>query len=598
MRTATPTRTVTPVRTATIAPTVFLTPAPDDRTLAGSIIARVPLPTGIGNKDFEVIRDGDMPPLGTVNPLRMYDTNDGKNTATEDWIGYAFTSPQTFSRVLFQEGLHSARGGWFETLNVHVRQNGLWSPVAGLNTAPVYPASSKGQSFATYTLSFVPITGDAIRIWGRPGGSDDYISVAELRVFGAPAVVDPIATATPKATSTATPTLTPPPTSTAHGANPTARPTATAAVGPTTAPTPATGLCGNGVRDGGEQCDGHDPTGCPGLCLGDCTCATSFTFPLDGWTKQKGANARAVVTADPAAAGARVLVVESTTDESVGLAYPERATLAIPFPVLSLTHRGGDDSRVQVTVRADDGRAYLLSYTAKGTVPLASKRRAKFPIDVSSDELRTTLRDLSADVRAAFNVGFVSVNQVVLLGSMTVQDLRLAARGVLPADPERAFEIELPMNGWSRKGSGTVVESEYDSDLAETTIRTEPRDLKKPKISVTFPAKDDLAAAYRTFSLAVRDEQRLAIEVRVRVKRGVARLRYEAGLTAPLVKGRKTTLPLVATPIDGSTYRLVTIDLGADLARVVPGASLDGVLGIRVLGKFRMGDVVLRDPLE
>jgi hypothetical protein len=75
-------------------------------------------------------------------------------------------------------------------------------------------------------------------------------------------------------------------------------------------------------------------------------------------------------------------------------------------------------------------------------------------------------------------------------------------------------------------------------------------------------------------------------------------LRYEAGLTAPVTKGRKTTLPLEAVPVDGSSYRLITIDLAADLARVVPGASLDGVLGIRVQGKFRMGDVVLREPVR
>ena len=147
------------------------------------------------------------------------------------------------------------------------------------------------------------------------------------------------------------------------------------------------------------------------------------------------------------------------------------------------------------------------------------------------------------------------------------------------------------------QGAGTVVENEYDADLAAPTLRTEPRNAKRAKIAVSFPKKDTLAAAYRTFSLVVREEQQLAIEVRVRVKRGIARLRYEAGLDAPFTKGRKTTLPLVVTPVDGSMYRLVTIDLAADLARVVPGATLDGVLTIRVQGKFRMGDLVLREPM-
>jgi hypothetical protein len=31
-------------------------------------------------------------------------------------------------------------------------------------------------------------------------------------------------------------------------------------------------VCGNGVKESGEQCDGSDATACPGQCAGDCTC--------------------------------------------------------------------------------------------------------------------------------------------------------------------------------------------------------------------------------------------------------------------------------------------------------------------------------------
>src|SRR6185369_1755088 len=144
------------------------TAAPGDRTREGSIIARVPVATGSGNKDLEVIRDGDMPPVGTSNPLRQYDTYDGRNRADEDWIGYAFAAPITFSRLVFQEGMHFARGGWFDSINVHVRQNGLWTAVSGLTITPTYPGGNDGKSFQTYTFTFAPIAGDAIRIWGRP----------------------------------------------------------------------------------------------------------------------------------------------------------------------------------------------------------------------------------------------------------------------------------------------------------------------------------------------------------------------------------------------------------------------------------------------
>jgi len=594
------------VRTATAVPTTKPTAAPGELTAAGAIIARVPVATGAGNKDLEVIRDGDMPPVGNGETRRQYDTNDGKNESDEDWIGYAFASPQTFSRILFQEGMHFARGGWFSSLTVHVRQNGVWSPVSSLTMSPQYIGANNGLSYETYDLSFRAITGDAIRIWGRPGGKDDFISVGELRVFsGTPA--SPGATATPVRTATTTPvrTSTPLPTATAPPFAPTQHPTAaaTATTGsqptaqPTVAATPAPGLCGNGVRDAAEQCDGTDPTGCPGFCQADCSCATSFTFPLDGWGAGRGQGPRAGVEIDADAGDARVLVVDAAPGGNGELSYPERPSLELPFPILSFTSRTGDGSRLQLTVRAVDGRTYQLTYTAAEGVPLASKRQSVFPIGRRSNAFRTTLRDLRADLHAAFNVEFAAVEQVTVRGPIRLAEIIVAAPGVLPAAPVQAAEIALPTDGWSQQGAGTVVENEYDADLAAPTLRTEPRNAKRAKIAVSFPKKDTLAAAYRTFSLVVREEQQLAIEVRVRVKRGIARLRYEAGLDAPFTKGRKTTLPLVVTPVDGSMYRLVTIDLAADLARVVPGATLDGVLTIRVQGKFRMGDLVLREPM-
>jgi hypothetical protein len=72
-----------------------------------------------------------------------------------------------------------------------------------------------GVSFETYDVTFGAIRGDAIRIWGRPGGKDDFISVGELRVYGSstPATATPVrtATATPVRTSTPVPTATEPP---------------------------------------------------------------------------------------------------------------------------------------------------------------------------------------------------------------------------------------------------------------------------------------------------------------------------------------------------------------------------------------------------
>lgn len=607
--TATQTRTPDPIATTTVVPTVSERPTPnptatvgagvEDRTHAGDIIARVPLARGGGNKDLEVIRDGDMPSAGTNEARRQYDTNDGKNEANEDWIGYAFATPQTFSHLVFQEGMHFARGGWFLSLTVHVRQGGMWSAVSSLRVSPAYPGVDDGRSYETYTMTFAPITGDAIRIWGRPGGTDDFISVGELRVYGKAVTPSPDGTA-PTPPRTATPAST----ATVSPVAPTVRPTATSGAGgtpiPTGVATPAPGRCGNNVREGREQCDGRDLSACAARCLDDCTCAASFTFPTTGWTAKRGSGETAVADEpfDASTARAQVLVVDAVPGVPVDLVYPERPTLALPFPVLSFTSRARRDAHLQVTVHASDGRRYTLAYVVGSGVPIASRHHAKFPVAVPSGEFQTTVRDLAADLWAAFHLEFVSVAQMTARGSMQISDITIASPGVLPTESTRAAELMLPADGWAQQGLGTMVENEYDAELAAPTLRSEPRDFQLANFSVSFPEKDSLVAEYGTFSLVVRDEQRLAIEVRVRVKRGVARLRYEAGLRASVTRGRKTTLPLVTIPVEGSSYRLVTIDLASDLAAVVPGATLDGVLGIRIQGKARIGDVILREPIR
>jgi hypothetical protein len=151
-------------------------------TAQGSIIARVPSPLGSGGP-LSLIRDGDRPAVGTSASTRQYDSWDGANAASEDWVGYTFSSAQTFTRVVFQEGMQFFDGGWFNSLTVQVRQGGQWVGVQSLVTTPAY-ARNNGVGFETYTLTFSPIQGDGIRIYGAPGGSAAFISVGELDVFG------------------------------------------------------------------------------------------------------------------------------------------------------------------------------------------------------------------------------------------------------------------------------------------------------------------------------------------------------------------------------------------------------------------------------
>jgi len=165
-------------------PTPSATPGTNLAPLANAVIARVTAPTGVGNKSLQVIRDGDKPPVGSTDPSREYDTYDGANTAPEDWIGYTFASPQTFGRVMFQEGMHFWDGGWFNTLTVQVRQAGVWTNVSNLHFTPAFPFGNDGTNYQSYILDFSAITGDGIRLDGAPGGQNQFISVGELEVYG------------------------------------------------------------------------------------------------------------------------------------------------------------------------------------------------------------------------------------------------------------------------------------------------------------------------------------------------------------------------------------------------------------------------------
>lgn len=154
-----------------------------DLTALGAVTARVTQPRSSVEVDIERIRDGDRPPVGSADAARQYDSYDGFDAAGEDWIGYVYAADHSFTRLVFQEGLHFWDGGWFDSLTVHVRRDGLWTEVTGLSVSPAYPGEP-GASFQTYVLSFDPVLGDGIRLHGAPGGFADFISVAELQVFG------------------------------------------------------------------------------------------------------------------------------------------------------------------------------------------------------------------------------------------------------------------------------------------------------------------------------------------------------------------------------------------------------------------------------
>ena len=151
-------------------------------TALGTTIALIYQSTGAG-QNIAVIRDGDKPPVNSTDGSRQYDTYVGATGRAVDWIGYSFPTARQFRRVVFQEGMHFANGGWFTTLRVEVRNAGVWTAVTYTST-PEYPRINNGVNYETYTLDFPATTGDAIRIAGPPGGSNVFISVGELEVWG------------------------------------------------------------------------------------------------------------------------------------------------------------------------------------------------------------------------------------------------------------------------------------------------------------------------------------------------------------------------------------------------------------------------------
>ena len=154
----------------------------------GTIVGRVfeldpPGSLALGNPDVETIRNGTWPPLDSQSFVGQYSTYHGGEQAGFDWIGYHFTTPRTFSRMVFQEGRNTFAGGAFTSLSAQVELgDGSWVPIAGATITPPY-GGSNSIHYETYTIDFPPTLGRGIRVAGPPAGSEAFITVGELAVF-------------------------------------------------------------------------------------------------------------------------------------------------------------------------------------------------------------------------------------------------------------------------------------------------------------------------------------------------------------------------------------------------------------------------------
>ncbi|MCK4342067.1 MAG: hypothetical protein KAY37_10130 [Phycisphaerae bacterium] len=158
-----------------------------DITMAGGFVGKIfeldpPYPLGSGNPNLGTMRNGVYPPVGSMEYWAQYDTFHNGDQGDEDWMGYEFSFAREFHGLIFQEGMHFWDGGWFDEFQVQVRSDGTWTDVANLNVDPPYPGNN-GVNFETFTLTFDPLAGDAIRIYGNPGGEANFIGFGEYRVL-------------------------------------------------------------------------------------------------------------------------------------------------------------------------------------------------------------------------------------------------------------------------------------------------------------------------------------------------------------------------------------------------------------------------------
>lgn len=154
----------------------------EDISSVGDVIVSERHPIGGGDHDLDVIRDGVMPSSQETNIALQYDTV-VESPPPLAWVGYEFVEDRMFDRIVYQEGQHFPDGGWFTSLSVEVRRGGVWRSVSGPRITPAYPGLDNGRNWQTFTLSFSPAVGDAIRIVGPPGGTLGFITIAELRVW-------------------------------------------------------------------------------------------------------------------------------------------------------------------------------------------------------------------------------------------------------------------------------------------------------------------------------------------------------------------------------------------------------------------------------
>jgi hypothetical protein len=582
--TATATRLPSSTPTATPLPTASPTPANNDITRVGTIVARVMNPSGGGNLDPEVIRDGDMPPVGYWDSFRQYDTWDGDNAASEDWIGYVYPGTMRFEHVVFQEGKHFPNGGWFDTLTVQVRVAGVWTPVAALLVTPPYPGNN-GVNFETFDLVFTPIVGDGIRIDGAPGGSSDFISIAELEVFGSGAGGPPVVSTPSAAPSrTATPTKTPAPTATAtpsrtatatRTATRTPTPTRTATATRTVTPTPTPTRTAIATRTA-------TPTPTPTRTAMATRTATPIPTPTRTATATRTVTptptptrtATVTRTATPTPARTATRTVTATPNRT---ATVTRTTTPAPTRTATATRTATPQPTATVEATATPTR------TASPT-----RTRTPTPTETAAPPTATPQRTATAAASATPTPGPTptQVNPPPTL-------VATATMAPSPAPTSDAKRVELPLAGWEKiAGDGTWVVRPFDVGAQAPVLVTATEEDPPTDFGIGYPGNRSLGLTLPLLSFTLRSQAPFIVEAQiVTAQNGPRVLAYVGGDGAPIVHKHRAVFFLGANEASG-TFRTTTRDLAAD-AQAAFGVAFAEVVQVRLFGEIAVSSVAL-----
>jgi len=133
--------------------------------------------------DSPLIFDDFTPYLTTAGAIQLQYEVKPASAGADVWAGIQFDKTFAVSGLKFSEGKQNNKGGWFaETPKIEVLVNGVWTAVES-SAFPAYPGNSKseqGDAFEQYLFTFDEVACDGVRIIGKAGGTDPYISIGEL----------------------------------------------------------------------------------------------------------------------------------------------------------------------------------------------------------------------------------------------------------------------------------------------------------------------------------------------------------------------------------------------------------------------------------